>query len=200
MLISLLHIILKLKEKISDLASNVGLRKYVTCYPSSKFYHTARIHNIQKNKNNICIGESTSIKGELLIFPHGGKITFGNYCYLGEGSRIWSGADVNIGNNVLIAHNVNIHDNNSHSLDFLERRKHYADIISTGHPKSIQSLKDAAITIHDDVWIGFNSIILKGVTIGEGAIVAAGSVITKDVTPFTVVGGNPAGLIKSLNK
>ena len=50
--------------------------------------------------------------------------------------------------------------------------------------------------IHDNVWIGSSAIILKGVTIGEGAVVAAGSVITRDVKAFTIVGGNPAKLIR----
>ena len=52
------------------------------------------------------------------------------------------------------------------------------------------------VTIGDDVWIGARAIILPGVTIGQGSIVAAGSVVTKDVEPFSVVGGNPARVIK----
>jgi acetyltransferase-like isoleucine patch superfamily enzyme len=52
-----------------------------------------------------------------------------------------------------------------------------------------------SITISDNVWVATNAIILPGVTIGEGAVVAAGSVVTKDVEPWTVVGGNPARVI-----
>ena len=58
------------------------------------------------------------------------------------------------------------------------------------------SRRDAPITIHDNVWIGSSAIILKGVTVGEGAVVAAGSVVTRDVKAFTIVGGNPAKLIR----
>ena len=54
------------------------------------------------------------------------------------------------------------------------------------------------VVIEDYVWIGMNSIILKGVTIGKGAVVAAGSVVTKSVPPMTVVGGNPAEVIKKV--
>ena len=54
------------------------------------------------------------------------------------------------------------------------------------------------ITIGDDVWIGCNSIILKGVKIGNGSIVAAGSVVTKSVPPFSLVAGNPAKIVKEL--
>jgi len=52
------------------------------------------------------------------------------------------------------------------------------------------------IIVKDDVWIGYRSIILSGVTIGQGAVVAAGSVVTKDVPPYAIVGGNPAKIIK----
>lgn len=59
-------------------------------------------------------------------------------------------------------------------------------------------VKTAPIHINEKVWIGMNAIILKGVTIGEGAIVGAGSVVTKDVPPWTVVAGNPARVVKKL--
>jgi acetyltransferase-like isoleucine patch superfamily enzyme len=62
-------------------------------------------------------------------------------------------------------------------------------IFGSGHVKS-------KVRIEDDVWIGANSIILPGVTIGEGAVIAAGSIVTKDVLPFSIVGGVPAKLIK----
>lgn len=63
-----------------------------------------------------------------------------------------------------------------------------------GYEKEASSKGD--IIIKDDVWIGLNSIILSGVTIGQGAVVAAGSVVTKDVQPYAIVGGNPAKVIK----
>lgn len=52
------------------------------------------------------------------------------------------------------------------------------------------------IVVKDDVWIGYRSVILSGITIGQGAIIAAGSVVTKDVPPYAIVGGNPAKVIK----
>jgi Acetyltransferase (isoleucine patch superfamily) len=56
----------------------------------------------------------------------------------------------------------------------------------------------APIVLEDDVWIGSGSIILKGITIGEGSVVAAGSVVTKDVSPNVIVGGNPARVLKEI--
>jgi maltose O-acetyltransferase len=66
----------------------------------------------------------------------------------------------------------------------------------TDVPMQLQGLHSEKVVIEDDVWIGGKSIILPGVTIGRGSIVAAGSIVTKDVSPFAIVGGNPAKVIK----
>ncbi len=91
---------------------------------------------------------------------------------------------VQIGNNCLIAEEVKIFDNNSHGLDFRNR------LLTKEEAKPI--------IISDHVWIGMNSIILKGVTIGKGAVIAAGSVVTKDVPSMALVAGNPAKVIKKI--
>ena len=62
--------------------------------------------------------------------------------------------------------------------------------------EDFEATSKGPIIVKDDVWIGLNSIILSGITIGQGAIVAAGSVVTKDVPPYAIVGGNPARVIK----
>lgn len=67
-------------------------------------------------------------------------------------------------------------------------------VMILGH--EFEAVSKGDIIIKDDVWIGLNSIILSGVTIGQGAVVAAGSVVTKDVPPYAIVGGNPAKVIK----
>jgi acetyltransferase-like isoleucine patch superfamily enzyme len=63
-------------------------------------------------------------------------------------------------------------------------------------PMAIQTGAEAAIVIEQDVWIGANAVVLKGVKIGQGAIIAAGSVVTKSVGPFEVWGGTPAKKLK----
>jgi len=153
-----------------------------------------------KSRLSIKVGNYCSIRGELFVFNHGGKMVIGDYCYLGEFSKIWSAIEIIIGNNVLISHNVNIQDNNGHPLDKELRHEHYKSIIKSGHPHNGLNLNEKPVYIHDNAWIGFNSTILKGVTIGEGAIVAACSVVTKDVPPFTVVAGNPAVVVKELKQ
>jgi acetyltransferase-like isoleucine patch superfamily enzyme len=164
------------------------------------FHEESRVINLQHNKNLITIGSHTHVRGELLVYAHGGKISIGNFCFVGEGSRIWSGASITIGNYVLIAHGVNIHDNNSHPTDWKERRLHTEHIILKGHPTTGINLNDKPIVIMDDAWIGFNAAIMKGVTIGKGAVVGACSVVTKDVPDHAIVVGNPARIVGYTNQ
>lgn len=160
-------------------------------------YNTAKIRNNFGDINAITIGAFTHIRGELFTFGHGGKIVIGEYCYLGQESIIWSAKSVVIGDRVLIANNVNIFDNVTHPLNPKARHEQYREIITSGHPRKI-GLSEEPVVICNDAWIGCMSIILPGVTISEGAIVGAGSVVTKDVPPYTIVAGNPARIIREL--
>lgn len=165
---------------------------------SFTFYPETIISNMQQNPSNIFIGNNTHIRGTLLIYKYGGKITIGKNCYIGDGSRIWSGEEIKIGNDVLIAHNVNIIDTQAHELDANERRERYLDLIKNGPWESKGNVSTKGIVINDKAWISLNAVILKGVTIGEGAIVAAGSIVVKDVAPYTMVAGNPAVFVKNV--
>jgi acetyltransferase-like isoleucine patch superfamily enzyme len=102
-----------------------------------------------------------------------------------HGSCIHACRSVSIGNNCLIAANCQIFDNNGHDLSFsnVENR-----INTKGASKPI--------IIEDDVWIGANSVILPGVTIGKGSVVSANSVVTQDIPPMVVAQGNPAIILK----
>lgn len=160
-----------------------------------RLHRESRIWNFSGRKNAIAIGKQSQIRGELLVFGHGGSIQIGETSYVGEDSRIWSAASITIGSRVLIAHGVNIHDNISHSLSAASRHIHFMQIVSSGHPTLLDDVPSAPICIEDDAWIGFNSTILRGVTIGRGAVVGAASVVTKDVAAYTVVAGNPAKVI-----
>ncbi|WP_304062791.1 acyltransferase [Pedobacter glucosidilyticus] len=162
------------------------------------FTSTSTIDNQQNNQEKISIGEGSVIAGALLIFKYGGEIRIGKNCYLGDLSRIWSGEKIIIGDNVLISHNVNIIDTNSHEIDSIERAERYIELIKNGPWQNKGSIKTKPIIIENNVWISFNSVILKGVKIGEGAIIGAGSVVTKDVPAFTLVTGNPAKVVKNL--
>lgn len=167
--------------------------------PTARLHPTARIENHAGRRERIVLGAHTHLRGELMVFRVGGEIRTGTLCFLGEGSRVWSRASVRIGDRVLISHLVDIHDTNSHPLDAPTRRADIEAILLRDHqPVGIEAVISAPVVIEDDVWIGCKATVLKGVTVGRGAIVAAGAVVTKDVAPFTLVAGNPARLVKEL--
>lgn len=142
------------------------------------------------------IGNRSILEGSFFFDKEFAKISIGERTFIGGNTKIIAAKEIVIGSDVLISWNCTIVDHNSHSLQFELRS---SDVINWG--KGLKDWSNVAINgiiIKDKVWIGFNSIILKGVTIGEGAIVAAGSVVTKDVEAYTVVGGNPAKFIKKI--
>jgi acetyltransferase-like isoleucine patch superfamily enzyme len=168
-------------------------------HPSCNLGESSIIHNSRKIKEDIVIGPYSAIFGHLMTFPMGGSISIGERCFVGEGSRIWSAANIKVGNYVLISHGVNIYDSNTHSTSWQDRRIEINDrlpqISSVNHNFD---LKASPIVIEDDVWIGCNALILKGVRIGRGSIIGASAVITRDIPSFSVVVDKPDLIIKSL--
>ena len=119
-----------------------------------------------------------------IYIGNGVNLTIGKYCQINEDVFI-QGAK--IGSHVMIAPNVSI-ISKSHNIDSI-------DI-----PMSIQGeTMEKLPIIEDDVWIGRNAVIMPGVRIGKGAIIGAGSVVTKDVESYFIVGGVPAKLIRKRN-
>jgi acetyltransferase-like isoleucine patch superfamily enzyme len=185
--------------KIYESRKNIAFRRLCEIDGTSFFHLESGLVNQQRDKTKIKVGANTHIRGHLQIFGQGGAIVIGDDCYVGEDSKIWSADKIEIGNRVLIAHNVNVHDNISHPLDASMRNKDYLRIIGKNASSVYDfDLRASPIKIGNDVWVGFNSTILKGVTIGDGAIIGACSLITKDVDAWTVVAGNPAKVIKQL--
>jgi acetyltransferase-like isoleucine patch superfamily enzyme len=168
-----------------------------TIASSAVIYWSAKFHNA-RTKDCIKIGHNSQIRGHFMVFGHGGHIQVGEDCYVGHNTYIWSAKNIEIGDRVLISHGVNIHDNNSHPTDPILRHEHFKYMLKNGHPTEGLDLNEKQIIIEDDVWIGFNSIIFKGVKIGRGAIIGAGSVVTKDVPPNSIAVGNPAKVIKTI--
>jgi maltose O-acetyltransferase len=147
------------------------------------------VENLFGDPLAVRIGNNSYLRGRLLTYGHAGRISIGDWCYIGARSEIWSMNSIMIGDRVLIAHDVNIHDGDAHSKDAVERHQHYRQILEKGHPRSWQDMpgiKSASIVIEDDVWISFGVTILKGVRIGAGSIIAANSMVTKDVPPRVI--------------
>lgn len=115
--------------------------------------------------------------------PHK-HIIFGHNVQLGPGTIVH--CDAEFGNYVLVARNVS----------FVGRDDHRYDLPGVAIWDSPRGDK-FKVVVEDDVWVGNGAIILSGVTIGRGAIVAVGAVVTQDVPPYAIVGGNPAKVIKS---
>ncbi len=158
----------------------------------------ARVENLRRVPEALRVGEHTVVRGELFILRHGGAIEIGEWCYVGASTRIWSAARVTIGARVLIAHACEIHDWNAHPIDARARHRHFRDILTTGHPAQLDDAPSTPVVIEDDVWIGFGSTVLKGVTIGRGSIVAARSLVTESVPPGVLVAGSPARVVRDL--
>lgn len=132
-----------------------------------------------------------------------GQVEIGDRVYIGGGSIICRERIV-IGNDVTMAWGVCIYDHNSNAVDWRQRAKvvdHFYE--NYGNRNCYEGIDwtgvvSAPIVIEDKAWIGFDAVILKGVRVGEGAIVGARAVVTHDVEPYTIVAGNPARLVKRI--
>jgi acetyltransferase-like isoleucine patch superfamily enzyme len=142
----------------------------------------------------IDVDRDTMIPGSLVFDRENATISIGKRVFIS--GTIIAAEKIAIGDDVMISWGVTIVDHNSHSISFSER----ADDVTNWRKgkKDWTHVKVAPVTICDKVWIGFNALILKGVTIGEGAVVGAGAVVTKDVPAWTIVGGNPARIIREI--
>ena len=151
------------------------------------------------------IGENSNIQGNFVVESEKGLISIGNRTFIGGGTFICT-KEIEIGNDVMFSWGCTVVDNNSHSAKWSERKndvldwKRGLDENKIGAYKDWSNVKEDKVTIKDKAWIGFNSIILKGVTIGEGSIVGAGSVVTKDIPDWSIVGGNPAKVIREISE
>jgi len=159
----------------------------------------------KESRPYVVIGEKCLINASFIFETEKGEVKIGNNVHIGSATFI-SRNSITVGNDVTMAWDIIIYDHNSHSI-YWEERQHdnhqcYEDFINhNGNNvvnKNWTNVKSSPICIKDKVWIGFGVTILKGVTIGEGAVVGAKSVVVCDVEPWTVVGGNPARLLKRL--
>jgi len=184
----------------------VSKSNYVECAKSTVLLKKFTIDFREKNnKVRVNIGENNMLACNLIFESSDGQIEIGHNCFINGSTQLISRKSIIIGNYVTIAWNVTIYDHDSHSLDYLNRREdisqqlfQYRSGKSIINDKNWATVNSKPIKICNDAWVGMNAIILKGVTVGEGAVIAAGSVVTKDVAPFTVVAGNPAIQVKDL--
>lgn len=156
--------------------------------------------NVTKGERHISIGKNSHF-GKFAVVTaydyHKGseksyapQITIGQNCDFGDYLHLTGINSITIGDNVLTGRWVTISDNSHGKTD--------KDSLLQ-MPKTRQLVSKGPIVIGNNVWIGDKATILSGVTIGDGAVIGANSVVTKDVPPFCVMGGNPAKIIKYNN-
>ena len=157
-----------------------------------------------EERRYVRIGACGMLNMKIVFESRQGKVEIGDRAYIGGGTIICR-EGVTIGNDVTMAWGVSIYDHNSNAFDWRQRAKtvkHFYDNYGkAGCYEAIDwtGVASAPIVIEDRVWIGFDAVILKGVRIGEGAVVGARAVVTRDVDPYTVVAGNPARMVKRLD-
>ncbi len=127
----------------------------------------------------------TATKGEIHI---GDNVGISSAC-------LWAQSQIRIGSNVNIGADTLIMDTDAHPLDYIQRRSEYFNKEGKDYYNAIST---APVLIDDDVWIGARCIILKGVHIGARSVIAAGSIVTKDIPEDVIAGGNPARVIRNI--
>ena len=164
----------------------IGYLKGFLYWPRLKKFRPIRVHGFPKIKTrnaSVSIGERTTLWPGVKLSAisddpaNPAIISVGRGSSIGDRTQIHCCQRVTVGDSVIISWGVNILENNKHKT---------AD----------NAIKTAPITIMDRVWIGCNAIILSGITIGTGSIIAAGTVVTRDVPPRSLVAGNPGRVIR----
>jgi len=137
-------------------------------------------------KGIIKIGEGTNLTRNSALFSNNATLEIGNNVHIGIGSVITAREQISIGDDTLIAEYVTIRD-----------QDHKVEI---GKITANNGFVTAPIHIGTNVWVGAKAVILKGVTIGDNSVIAAGAVVTKDIPANVLAGGVPAKVIKPIGK
>ena len=146
-------------------------------------------------KKQIVLMDNVKVYGNITVQGNG-SVYMGDYTKIGEGSSIQCVDSVLIGNYTAIGQNTIITDNNTHPLNPEYRKKMQQSAPGSSMRAFIHS-EHKPITIGENVWIGSNVRICKGVNIGDNCIVAANAVVTKDIPESSIAAGNPARIVKT---
>jgi galactoside O-acetyltransferase len=151
------------------------------------------------------LGQDTLIDCRFLFDSAEADIQIGDRCYIAFATDLHARSGITIGDDVVISWSCRIYDHNAHSMNWrhrqedmrlqLENLNRGLDMLTN---KNWSTVATAPITIEDKAWLGFEVVVMKGVTIGEGAVVGARSVVTHDVPAWTVVAGNPARFVREI--
>jgi acetyltransferase-like isoleucine patch superfamily enzyme len=140
------------------------------------------------------VGRCTTIWRASLAADEDAVIEIGDYCYIANASLVCS-ERIQIGSRVMIAGGVTIADSDFHPLAPAARLADTVAHSPVGDRARRPRIETRPVRIEDDVWIGYNATILKGVTVGAGALVGPGALVLRDVPPGVEVAGNPAVVV-----
>ncbi len=161
------------------------------------------LHFKGKRQPAVELGEHVSIyAASQFAVGEKGQVKIGDFTLL-VGALLTCETSIEIGSHCLISWGTGIADSDFHPVAAAQRRidaEALAPFYEGKPARPIEAVKSRPVKIGNNVWIGMNAIILKGVTIGDNSVIAAGAVVTKDVPPNTVVAGNPARFAKRLTE
>jgi len=150
--------------------------------------------------SGLCIGRGTSVYlGVMFDVGPRGRISIGEYTLM-NGAWLICDANIEIGDYALISWNVVIMDTYRVPLNPTERRRVLEALPRQSSRRLPGTGSGRPVRIGRNVWIGFDTCILPGVTIGEGSVVGARSVVAEDIPPYCIAAGNPARVIRSLER
>lgn len=144
------------------------------------------------------IGDNVTLWRTALSTEEYGVIEIGNDCYITNASLVCA-ERLTIGNRVFIAGGVTVVDSDFHPMEPALRLADTVALSPLGNSKNRPPIKAKPVIIEDDVWIGFNATVLKGVRIGAGAIIQPGALVSDDVPAGATVAGNPAKPVNLLS-
>lgn len=164
--------------------------------PNVRLALSARLINLGDKANARILGDSV-IRGALKLEP-GATLEIGRFCYVGDNVVISARQRVAIGESTLIAHGVQLFDNNTHPTSAAQRELQFRRMIGYKDRNGPMVIEAAPIAIGRRCWVGMNSIVMKGVSIGNDTIVASGSVVVSSLPEGVIAAGNPARVVREL--
>jgi len=165
---------------------------------------TVRVDQPVHGKIYATIGDDSILNCRLIFESPEGEIRIGKRVFIGN-SELICRTRIEFGDNIFVSWGCTFADHDGHSVDYRERENDLTQLLEDlrrpgklTERKNWSSVKSQPIIVGSNAWIGMHCIITKGVRIGTGAIIAAGSVVVNDIPAWTVAGGNPAKVIREI--
>jgi galactoside O-acetyltransferase len=180
---------------------------YVRAGANTHFLDSASFFALPGSAERVRVwaGDDNLLGCSFVFESDAGEIHIGSRCFINSNTQLIARSRITIGSDVMISWSCWLYDHGSHSLRWRQRQvdmrrqlENFVQGRDLRAAKEWSPVPSAPITIQDKVWLGFDVVVFQGVTIGEGAVVGARSIVTHDVEPWTVVAGSPARFIRAI--